>query len=328
MGSAIADYLSQRKNENVKMKMPKQFVPIFQVLLPKVLKTAALGVGALAGVLGLSYGACLLKRPPRRAQMRALFQGIRYERLVRESPRPLLFHVVEIDLRAPGIGFLVTPQGQDSAGKDTLADTVPGFLQKNGVQVAINGSFFYPMHVHHAFDYAPRVGEGVNVVGLAISSGERYSAVEDGWAALCIVDAQELSMTEDGDCPENTVHGLAGDRIFIKNGKMVADANRDQLFPRTAIALDAAKETMWLAVVDGRQKGYSEGVTLAELAEVLIEQGADQALNLDGGGSSALAIAEGDSAQVLNAPIQARVPTHQRPVANHLGVFAKPLQSP
>ena len=92
-------------------------------------------------------------------------------------------------------------------------------------------------------------------------------------------------MAEDGDCPENTIHGLAGDRIFIQNGKMVAEANRDQLFPRTAIALDAAKETMWLAVVDGRQAGYSEGVTLAELAEELIAKGADQALNLDGGGS-------------------------------------------
>lgn len=308
--------------------MPNQFVTIPKVWLPKVLKTVVVGVGASAAVLGLSYVACLLKRPPRTAQMRPLFRGIRYERVVRESPRPLLFHVVEIDLTAPGIGFLVTPQGKDLSGKDTLADTVPGFLQKNGVQVAVNGSFFYPMHVHHAFDYAPQVGEGVNVVGLAISSGERYSAVEDDWAALCIVDAQSLSMSEEGECPENTVHGLAGDRIFVKNGKMVADANRDQLFPRTAIALDASKEAMWLVVVDGRQRGYSEGVTLAELAEELIDRGADRALNLDGGGSSALAIDEDGYARVLNTPIQARVPTHQRPVANHLGVFAKPLQSP
>lgn len=303
-------------------------VPLPNVSKTAVSRIAAVGLGSLAAVLGLSYGVCLLKRPPRVGQMRPLFQGVSYERLVRESPRPLVFHVMEIDLTMPGIGFLVTPQGLDPGGKETLADTVPGFLQKSGAQVAINGSFFYPMHVNHAFDYAPRVGEGVNVVGLAISAGKRYSAVEPDWAALCIVDAQSLFISEAGDCPENTVHGLAGDRLFIKDGTLVPEASRNQLFPRTAIAVDATKETMWLAVVDGRQKGYSEGVSLAELAEVLIARGADQALNLDGGGSSALAIAQGGSARVLNAPIQARVPTHQRPVANHLGVFAKPLKSP
>ena len=80
-------------------------------------------------------------------------------------------------------------------------------------------------------------------------------------------------------------------------------------------------------MVDGRQKGYSEGVTLPELSELLISLGADRALNLDGGGSSTLVIDEGGVPSVLSAPIQARLPMMLRPVANHFGVYALPLES-
>jgi exopolysaccharide biosynthesis protein len=75
-------------------------------------------------------------------------------------------------------------------------------------------------------------------------------------------------------------------------------------------------------VIDGRQVGYSEGATLAETAEWLRKFGAWNALNLDGGGSSAL-VMEGPDGEpiVLNSPSGKL----ERFVANHLGVFAKPL---
>lgn len=41
-------------------------------------------------------------------------------------------------------------------------------------------------------------------------------------------------------------------------------------------------------VVDGRQEGYSEGVTLPELADIMLSLGATTAYNLDGGGSSTM----------------------------------------
>src|SRR5687768_5084615 len=36
------------------------------------------------------------------------FAGVRYERLVFQQPRPVVAHVVRIDLQEPGIGFVVT----------------------------------------------------------------------------------------------------------------------------------------------------------------------------------------------------------------------------
>jgi hypothetical protein len=45
---------------------------------------------------------------------------------------------------------------------------------------------------------------------------------------------------------------------------------------------------MLLVVVDGRQPGYSVGMTLQELANLMASLGAQNAINLDGGGSSAM----------------------------------------
>ena len=117
----------------------------FVVLALHLLKVSALSVGSLAIlaiVLALIYGGLLLRRPARTAKRRSLFQGIQYERYARQLPRPLLFHIITIDVTAPGLKFLVTPQGIDPRGEETLADTVPGFLEKQGVQAAINGNFF------------------------------------------------------------------------------------------------------------------------------------------------------------------------------------------
>lgn len=302
-----------------------QKIKTFQKIFRQVwVVSGCLLLGSLV-VWGLAYGGFVLRRPARSPVVRSLFQGVEYARYARRSPRPMVFHVIAIDLTAPGIGFLVTPQGIDPEGKETIADTVPGFLQKHGVQVAINTNFFYPMYVNHLLDYAPRVGEGVNVVGLAISNGDRYSPVEPGWPALCIVSPREITISEGGDCPANTDQAMTGDRYFLKNAQMVTAADSSELFPRTVVALNKARDTLWLVTVDGRQEGYSEGIALSELAKELVALGADEALNLDGGGSSTLAVERFNRAKVLNSPIQARVPTYLRPVATHLGVYANDL---
>ena len=79
-----------------------------------------------------------------------------------------------------------------------------------------------------------------------------------------------------------------------------------------------------MLVVDGKQPFYSEGVTLAELADFLISLGCDRALNLDGGGSSTLVVNKDNRVTVLNAPIHTKIPMRERPVANHLGFSISP----
>jgi hypothetical protein len=58
--------------------------------------------------------------------------------------------------------------------------------------------------------------------------------------------------------------------------------------PRTAIGFNQTKDKIYFAVVDGREEGVSEGMTLAEMSDLMLYLGCYQALNLDGGGSSTM----------------------------------------
>ncbi|NER83080.1 MAG: phosphodiester glycosidase family protein, partial [Leptolyngbya sp. SIO1D8] len=88
---------------------------------------------------------------------------------------------------------------------------------------------------------------------------------------------------------------------------------------------DAMGERLWLIVVDGKQRHYSHGITLSQLAQIATDLGADAALNLDGGGSTTLVTATPEGAAILNAPTHTRLPMRERPVANQLGFRAADL---
>jgi exopolysaccharide biosynthesis protein len=98
--------------------------------------------------------------------------------------------------------------------------------------------------------------------------------------------------------------------MIVEDGRISNQIKPNEYYagvhPRTAIGLDRQRQTLLLFVVDGRQPNYSEGITLPELAQVAIEYGADEAFNLDGGGSSTLVIEDRQGRpQVLNSPIHA-----------------------
>lgn len=67
--------------------------------------------------------------------------------------------------------------------------------------------------------------------------------------------------------------------------------------PRTAVGIRKDGSLIFV-VVDGRQEGLSVGMTLPELAGFLEEQGAWDAYNLDGGGSSTMVV----NGRVVNSP--------------------------
>ncbi|WP_396451775.1 phosphodiester glycosidase family protein, partial [Actinomadura sp.] len=88
--------------------------------------------------------------------------------------------------------------------------------------------------------------------------------------------------------------------------------------PRTAAGVSRGGRHLFLVVVDGRSE-RSGGLTLAELADLLDELGADDAVNLDGGGSSTLVTRDPGAASVTvrNTPADGG----ERAVANGIGVF-------
>jgi exopolysaccharide biosynthesis protein len=88
--------------------------------------------------------------------------------------------------------------------------------------------------------------------------------------------------------------------------------------PRTMAGIDAQGRLI-LATVDGRQPGVSQGFTLEEEAEFLRSLGAVQAMNLDGGGSSAMAV----DGKLVNVPSDA---TGERPVGDTVLVLPTPAR--
>ncbi len=251
-----------------------------------------------------------------------IFNGVEYIRDVRNSPREIVIHIIKVDLKAEGIHTLVT-QGDPQADLPVKARTTSSFLVKNGLQVAINGDGFTPWHSNNILDTYPKTGDPVDPIGIAISQGVRYSSETDQEPTLYISAINQARFNVQIG---KIYNAISGNRTLVRNGKVVAALDDELLNPRTAIALDRASRHLILIAVDGRQPGYSEGVTLVELAQIILHHGGYNAINLDGGGSTTMVIegAAGRS-KVLNSPINNSIPGRQRPVGNHLGIYAKPL---
>lgn len=86
------------------------------------------------------------------------------------------------------------------------------------------------------------------------------------------------------------------DHIILRNGT-VADL-WDEAHPRTCMGISQDKTKVYLMVVDGRRTGYSAGATLRVLGDIFLAMGAYDAVNLDGGGSSAMVI----NHEIVNRP--------------------------
>jgi hypothetical protein len=256
------------------------------------------------------------------------FAGVQYQRLVRRQPRPIVAHLVWVDLVEPGVDVLVSPH-QPSASGDLLADTTRGFVARHGVQVAINANYFYPFRNSHPLDYEPHVGDPVQIVGLAASRGQRYGGEDgevEGMITLYLSRDRRISFEQPLGELWQAVSGLG---YVVREGAAVAfkdeEFNRVP-YPRTLAGVDATGRYLLLLVVDGKQPRYSEGVTLEEAAALLLEHGAHTAIQLDGGGSSTLVRQEGQGRiRQVNTPINFRIPGWERPVGTHLGIYARSL---
>ena len=109
---------------------------------------------------------------------------------------------------------------------------------------------------------------------------------------------------------------ISGGRIGITNAQeKILPAFVTDLHPRTAFAKLASGKLL-LMTVDGRQPGRSIGMSLNMLADLLLEFGAVEAINLDGGGSTTMVIHN----KVVNSPSDQN---GERPVSDAILIFAK-----
>ncbi|MCC7261378.1 MAG: phosphodiester glycosidase family protein [Candidatus Latescibacteria bacterium] len=203
-----------------------------------------------------------------------------------------------VDSSRAQIGYLLEPLGSRRLANDTVTARVAQVLPVNANLGLADGQWL--------------VSAGVNYLN------NTPLAPGDTVRLFCLLPPTLQPLRE----------GIGGGPRLVRDGEVSIEFEQeglgrkfvDERHPRTAIGYAENQEVLFLVTVDGRQPGYSEGMTLPELADFLCcklaeyaNSGANayQALNLDGGGSTTMVIHQ----QVVNRPSDE---TGERPVANAL----------
>jgi hypothetical protein len=166
-------------------------------------------------------------------------------------------------------------------------------------------------------------GVSIPANGVVLRIGRNAPGDVKQWAAS--LKPREIVDVYVGTLVPHPRDAVGGRPMLVTSGRIddAVDTSGAASFrgrnPRTAVGLANGGTRLILAVVDGRQKPYSDGMTLRETAELMLGLGARDALNLDGGGSSALVYrdAASRSLRVANRPSDA---TGERAVGDVLAV--------
>lgn len=249
-------------------------------------------------------------------QWRPLFKGIDFTAGRKQNDPPQAAYALRIDLHEEGIAFLATPSnGEEPAETDGRKTST--FLEEFKCQAAVNASPFVPV--------SGGEGSPKDIRGISVSRGDLYSAPDKNLGALLLDKDNRARIVTPPFDTQDAYNAVGGFAMLLEEGANVGTDNVRH--PRTAVGLAKDGRYLYLLAIDGRQGRYSEGATTSETAQWMLRLGAWTALNLDGGGSTSMVVADDDGrALMLNKPIHNNIPGVERVNGNHLGIFAKPLE--
>jgi exopolysaccharide biosynthesis protein len=223
--------------------------------------------------------------------------GVEYRRITRGN---IDVHITKIDLRNDAIRVIATNEAE-------MGLTVSEYAQQKKAIVAINADYFDPQ---------------LRPIGLAAGpcgvwwDGDPKTTRRQGLVAVGDERAsiQNREMKTERWMSDGAVSGWPA---LITSCEPIAELPGSDHFtraphPRTAVGLSRDRRLMYFVVADGRREGVP-GMTLPELAELMDKElDACAALNLDGGGSSAMWVRD----SIVNRPSDGK----ERKVSNHLAV--------
>lgn len=209
--------------------------------------------------------------------------------------------------------------------KDELLVFTPQFHKTtlttpDGVEAVVRKGSVLTVRDRHGSSEIPSDGFVISAVGNSrewlVNNVRRGARISFSWRLAPLDPKQEPLWRR-----ANTI--LGGGPQLIKDGRVditnvqekILPAFRNDRHPRTAFAkLKSGK--LLLLTVDGRQPGISVGMSLDMLASLLLEFGAGEAINLDGGGSTTMVVRD----KVVNRPSDSG---GERPVSDAILVFPK-----
>ena len=221
-------------------------------------------------------------------------------------------NTLAIDLTNPTVS--IRPHGGDGCIRPSRTAPLEGAL------AAINAGFFDTGPGRcPPLDLIKIEGEVVSYNRLTGAPQRSVGVAADGTPIIAWVDANK-------DWPA-AWSAIGSYPSLVNDGVIAISPDKDSDFfdgrhPRTALGLTSDQQ-MLLVTVDGRGPA-GLGMTLAQLAQHLLNLGAVQGVNLDGGGSTAMWIANQSLTGVVNFPSDGDGITHtgERAVSDLLLVFS------
>lgn len=235
--------------------------------------------------------------------------GIRY--IVESCAKPLYkAFIVKYDTTGGKFKLISTP-------KKLLYSSVKDFAEATDSIVALNGGFFDSKNggffMGHGFEKT-KFGDNEISSIFALGSGK------GGKQKIKIFPPEHVM--EPGEAPDWITHAVTGIPLIVDEGKAVSTYPDAGIWkknhPRTGVGMTKDRKTVIFAVVDGRNKKWSKGMTIDRFASLFLAHGAWKALNLDGGCSSTMHIKT--MGGVVNVPCKPK--NKVRKVHNHIGIVS------
>ncbi|QQR89307.1 MAG: phosphodiester glycosidase family protein [Myxococcales bacterium] len=212
------------------------------------------------------------------------------------------YHATFVDLNSAELSVIATRPADRGL-------TVRDFAKRYDAQIAINANYY---------------DVGIRPCGMAAGAGtvwtdayEEACSMSFAFGALNQAKAFDSSETLKGPVSEEWMREIVSGKPWLVRQGIVQAGWHDpphmrSPHPRTALGLSEDRNTLLIVVADGRKPGFP-GLYGHQLAKIMADLGAYDAVNLDGGGSSVLYIeAEGG--------IQNHPSGSLRTVGNHLGI--------
>ena len=199
------------------------------------------------------------------------------------------------DVQISSAEYLKTALAQNSFGRN-LKDTTSNMAEAANAILAINGDYY-----------------GFRDDGYVLRNGVLYrDAASSGTDALVVYGDGTMAAANQDNVSAQTLKDsgawqiLSFGPVLVDGGQIAVAANEEvgqskSSNPRTAIGM--VDPLHYVIVVSDGRTGDNEGLSLYELAQVLIDNGATFAYNLDGGGSTTLYF----NGEVINNPTSGNI---------------------
>lgn len=228
-------------------------------------------------------------------QWRVVGPGVDYQRIVRGT---IDVHVTKIDLMHPDTKVIATKKSERGL-------TVSEYAKRTKAIVAVNADYFDPR--------LRPIGRAMGACGVWWR-GAKIQRKQ----GLVAIGAGRAEIQKNTQRTDTWMRGaVSGWPMLVEDCAPIRELPGSDPFtrgphPRTAAGITADGKTLYLVVADGRRPDVP-GMTLPELADFFVsELGVCRAMNLDGGGSSAMWVRDA----IVNRPSDGP----ERKVGNHLAV--------